>query len=120
MEKIKKGDVVGRISYGKDILFIVEKIIKTKQESEFAILKGLTVRIQADSPLEDLELIETAKVEEHKRKFEEQLENRIKQCKNTLRTSNHFFRENTIIYTGKILHIDGDKKYSEKSNRVSK
>lgn len=120
MEKIKKGDVVGRISYGKDILFVVERIIKTKHGTEFAILKGLTVRIQADSPLEDLELIENARIEEHKRKFEKQLENRIKQCKNTLRTSNHFFRENTIIYTGKILHIDGDKKYSEKSNRYYK
>ena len=28
--KIKKGDIVGRISYDKDILFVVERIINTK------------------------------------------------------------------------------------------
>lgn len=118
MGKIKKGDIVGRISYGKDILFIVEKVIKTKQGSEFAILKGLTIRIQADSPLEDLELIETEAVEEHQRQFEKTIEHRIEQYKTLFKDDN--FRENTIIYTGKILHIDGDKKYSEKSNRYYK
>ena len=39
MEKIKKGDIVGRKSYGKDILFVVEEIIKTASKKEFAILK---------------------------------------------------------------------------------
>lgn len=38
MKKIKKGDIVGRISYGKDIFFIVERIIKTKNGT-IAILK---------------------------------------------------------------------------------
>ena len=28
---IKRGDIVGRISYGKDILFIVDKINKLKE-----------------------------------------------------------------------------------------
>ena len=28
MKKIKKGDIVGRLSYGKDIYFIVEIILK--------------------------------------------------------------------------------------------
>ncbi len=38
MKKIKKGDIVGRISHGKDIYFIVERIIKTKT-GDIAILK---------------------------------------------------------------------------------
>lgn len=38
MKKIKRGDIVGRLSYGKDIYFIVEKIIKTKNMN-IAILK---------------------------------------------------------------------------------
>ena len=58
MRKIRKGDIVGRISYGKDILFIVDRIIKTSNKSEIAILKGLIVRVKADSPIEDLEIIE--------------------------------------------------------------
>ena len=28
--KIKKGDIVGRISYGKDVFFIVDNILKTE------------------------------------------------------------------------------------------
>ena len=56
MRKIKKGDIVGRISYGKDIFFIVEDIINLNKK-EIAILKGLTIRIKADSPVEDLEIL---------------------------------------------------------------
>ena len=37
MEKIKEGDIVGRKSYGKDILFTVEKIIKRKDGKSVAI-----------------------------------------------------------------------------------
>lgn len=40
MKKINKGDIVGRISYGKDIYFMVERIIKTKNE-DIAILKRI-------------------------------------------------------------------------------
>ena len=31
MKKIKKGDIVARKSYGKDIIFYVKRIIKTKR-----------------------------------------------------------------------------------------
>lgn len=54
MGKIKKGDIVGRKSYGKDILFKVEKILKRKNEEPIAILKGLIIRIEADATLDDL------------------------------------------------------------------
>lgn len=40
MKKIKKGDIVGRLSYGKDIYFTVERIIKTRN-SDIAILKRI-------------------------------------------------------------------------------
>lgn len=119
MRKIKKGDIVGRLSYGKDIIFIVERIIQTKQNGSFAVLKGLTIRIQADSPLEDLELIETKIVEQHLRTLEEKVDKRIKKNGKILK-ENPYVREKTIIHTGRILHIDGDKKYSEKSNRYYK
>ena len=58
MKKIKKGDVVGRISYRKDIFFVVDRLIKLNNNTKIAILKGLTMRIKADSPLEDLEIID--------------------------------------------------------------
>lgn len=63
MYKIKKGDIVGRISYGKDILFTVKNIVKRKDGKKVAILKGLILRIEADADIEDLELIEKSKYE---------------------------------------------------------
>lgn len=119
MKKIKKGDVVGRLSYGKDIIFIVERIMKTKDNEEFAILKGLTIRIQADSPLEDLELIAPKEVEEHVRSLEEKVSKRIEKYSKTFKEK-FYPRERMIVYTGKILHIDGDKKYAEKSRHYYK
>ena len=41
MKKIKKGDIVSRNSYQNDILFYVEKIIKTENRGKVAILKEL-------------------------------------------------------------------------------
>ena len=111
--KIKKGDIVGRISYGKDVFFIVDNILKTRLNNEFAILKGLNIRIMADSPTEDLELISKNDILNSIKCSEIDLEERIKISKNKI--------ENTLkrqkIYTGKILHLDGDRKYSEKSAR---
>lgn len=114
MKRVRKGDIVGRISYGKDILFVVERIIRTKENEDFAILKGLTIRIQADSKVEDLEIIEPKQVEKHVRTLEEKVSKRIQRYANNPQ-DNTFVREKMIVYTGKILHIDGDRKYSEKS-----
>ena len=80
MEKIKKGDIVGRKSYGKDILFIVTKIIKTRNGDSIAILKGLTIRIEADSPVSDLERANTIVVHNNLRTLDSKLQNRIHQC----------------------------------------
>ena len=120
MKKIKKGDIVGRISYGKDIIFVVDRIIKTKENEEIAILKGITIRIEANSPVEDLELIENKTVEEHVRNFEETLIKKLEKQEKILKKNNYPFRERLVVYTGKILHIDGDRKYAEKSNRCYK
>ena len=79
--RIKKGDIVGRISYGKDILFTVEKIIKTNTESPIVILKGITHRIVADAPITDLELIQRNRIANSIRSLDHKLEIRI----NTLR-----------------------------------
>lgn len=120
MSRIKKGDIVGRISYGKDIAFVVERIIKT-HNSKFAILKGLTVRVQADSDLDDLELMEPTQIAEHIKQLEENVAKRVQGHVQEYKNKAHqLFREKAIVYTGKILHLDGDKKYSEKSNRYYK
>ena len=110
---IKKGDIVGRKSYGKDVFFIVDKILKTTLNNEFAILKGLNIRIMADSPIEDLEIISKQDVINSIKSSDRDLENRIKKNKDNVNKD----LKRQRIYTGKILHLDGDRKYSEKSAR---
>ena len=98
MKKIKKGDIVGRISYNKDIIFIV-KDIRNKNN---VILEGIFERIIADSSIYDLELIDKKEVniKEAIREYE------LKKQENRLGEQH---------INGKILHLDGDKRYSEKS-----
>ena len=116
MKRIKKGSIVARKSYNNDILFIVDKIISTNN-SKVALLTGLIERITADSPIEDLELIDKSVAKENFKKLDYKINERFK----TLLSSNNIDnagknnRMNEKIITGKILHLDGDKKYSEKS-----
>jgi len=80
MGKFRKGDIVGRISYNKDVLFEIKKIIKTSNGKEMMILKGITERIEADSPSEDLEIMDKRIVEERMKRLEDKMSNRIQQC----------------------------------------
>ena len=120
MEKFKKGDIVGRISYGKDILFRIDRIIKINNNKEIAILKGIITRIKADSPIDDLELIDKRIVEKKVKTFEEKIQNFLKKCLNTLEYNKNEKRVKKLLYTGKILHLDGDRRYSEKSDKYYK
>lgn len=108
MKKIKKGDNVTRNSYNNDIIFEVEKIIKTSSNNNIAILKGIDVRIEADAPVDDLELINKKEKIDFNVEFEKRIENSIyrNKCDESIRG---------IMRTGKILHLDGDKKYAERS-----
>ena len=111
---LKKGYMVARKSYNKDIIFIIDKIIKRKNSIDYAILKGLTIRIKADAPVDDLELVSKQEVEESLRALEETIRKRAQ----SLVTLKKRYRE--IIYKGKILHLDGDRRYMEKSIRYYK
>lgn len=115
MAQIKVGDVVGRKSYGCDILFRVCNI-----EGNTAHIKGIDMRIMATSPLEDLEIISTRMVNEYRietiRKVNEQvtrilnrraLEKERMLTRGTVDPSDFFERP------GRILHVDGDKEYLE-------
>ena len=114
MRKIKKGDIVGRKSYNKDILFIVERIIETTSGNSIAILKGIDIRIQADSELEDLEIIDANTVLQKEKENNKRFEETIKKSKYLTEILTK--RSQKVIYTGRILHLDGDKRYSEKSS----
>ncbi|MCI8636297.1 MAG: sporulation peptidase YabG [Clostridia bacterium] len=120
MNRIKKGDVVARKSYGKDIIFTVKNIINTKKE-KIAILKGFIDRIEADSNIEDLEIVDKQIIAKKQAdlhyklndKIIKEKENRGEDYRIGIVTPSS--RNKEKIVTGKILHLDGDKKYSQKS-----
>ena len=116
MKKFKKGDIVTRKSYGNDITFYIKQIIKIPG-NEIAILCGLFERIEADSSLNDLELLDENTVRNILTAEDNRLNSRIQN-----KTDNFRFdfidddsRLKTKIITGKILHLDGDRRYSQKS-----
>ena len=110
MREIKKGDIVSRNSYGNDIIFSVKRIIKLVNKKEIAILKGIDVRVEADAPTDDLKIVSKQELKKREKELEERIIYKIE--------SERCSRENRrkeVVYTGRILHLDGDKKYSEKS-----
>ena len=114
MREIKKGDIVSRNSYGNDIIFSVKRILKLSNKKEIAILKGIDVRVEADAPLEDLKIVS----KEEQKKREKELEKRIiyKVEKEKTYKEN---RRKEVIYTGRILHLDGDTHKNEMVSTIS-
>lgn len=121
MEKIKKGDIVARKSHNLDILFSVEKIIRSTNGMRIAILKGITTRIVADAYLNDLVVLDSKEVDDSLRSLDIKIEDRInrliKKGKEKFQYKERNFQD---IKTGKILHLDGDRFYSDKSARYYK
>lgn len=116
MKKFKKGDIVARKSYGKDIIFCIKKIIRTNK-NEIAILYGLFERIEADSITDDLELIDNKTLKTIMENEDNRLLSRItnKNTEYTFKVLDDNSRIREKMITGKILHLDGDKRYSQKS-----
>ena len=114
MEKIKKGDIVGRKSYGKDIMFSVKNIINTPKGT-IVILRGVIDRIEADSYIDDLEKIDKTYIKNKMKYFEERIDRKameIKKYRNDIENK----RVAEKILTGKILHLDGDSCLDNKNS----
>lgn len=114
MNNVKKGDIVARKSHNKDVIFVVDLII----ENKIAILTGITTRLKADSPIEDLEIVDKKEVINIYKSIDEKIDKTL--CNKGIIKNNFLKRSDKIIYTGRILHLDGDRKYSEKSNMYYK
>lgn len=89
----KIGDVVTRISHNNDVLFKIYDI-----KDDIAYLKGIDVRLCADSTLDDL-VIENNIIIDNRSFY-----NQIKDLRK-------FERNDYFYIPGKILHIDGDRDY---------
>lgn len=129
MDKIKIGDIVGRKSYNSDILFKVKDIYEEKGHLN-AKIKGLDVRLVADSPIEDLEV----KSPEDILKFRHAVIEKNNECfrriimQRELRRKMGEFRVNGneedsekaadfFEVPGTVIHLDGDEEYLEKCMR---
>ena len=89
---ITKGDYVVRLSYDCDVVF---KVIDIKNDIYY--LKGVDVRLYADSELEDLKKIEYKNDDSY---FEKNIEDKV-----------NLDRDSYFYLPGKILHFDGDSDY---------
>ena len=94
----KIGDLVTRESYNNDMVFKVMRIDKN-----IAYLKGLNVRLYADSELSDLRIVDSSNVLLDDSEFVRELKDLVKLDRN------EFF-----YIPGKILHVDGDSEYLER------
>ncbi len=109
MNNIKKGTIVSRKSYENDILFRVEDIINTIK-GKYAVLKGVSIRIKANAPIEDLNIVDKQIAKNELDKLNEKVDSKISENRNLI---NNYIN----ILCGKILHLDGDRRYAEKSAR---
>lgn len=89
------GMYVTRKSYNHDIIF---KIINIKDEVYY--LKGLNVRLLADSPLEDLTISNQKEISDDEQEFLDRI-----------KTGCKLDRNDYFYLPGKILHIDSDEDY---------
>ena len=99
----KVGDLVTRKSYDNDVVF---KIVETY--NDYAKLKGLNIRLYADSDFDDLELVKE-NVEIDDSSFVREMDEYI-----NLNRSEYFY------IPGKVLHIDGDKEYLDRCMKFYK
>lgn len=87
------GDIVSRNSYNNDVVFEIIAI-----NGDVAILKGTFIRLYADAPLSDLKIDDNNRDE-----YEPSTEDLL------------LDRDEYFYLPGKILHIDGDEDYLNKS-----
>ena len=95
---LKIGDFVTRKSYNNDLLFVIVDIV-----SDVAYLKGINVRLYADSHLDDLVLVDDV-VDDSFSVADRKEALKIKDMV-TLNRNEYFY------LPGKILQIDGDRDY---------
>lgn len=110
MREIKKGDAVTRNSYGNDIVFYVKRILTLSDKTQIVLLKGIDVRVEADAPIEDLKIVSKEELIKREKELEERIKSKIQEDRYIIEN-----RRKEMVYTGRILHLDGDKRYSEKS-----
>ncbi|MDK2917776.1 MAG: spore coat assemly protein [Candidatus Petromonas sp.] len=123
MSNLKIGDIVARKSYNHDILFKVTDIVDGQDQDRTIALKGVNMRIVADSPESDIEKMPSKKIEQFNKNFNKKInkiiknilrERRVYQTKSfTRHSSGHLIDSFHFGKPGRVLHIDGDGEYMD-------
>lgn len=128
VRKMKIGDLVVRKSYDMDITFKIMDIKEEEGEKKY-ILKGISIRIIADSKEDDLEEVKEDYIGEQEKILNSRVQSAInkaislrgdvlssrgKSSKPELKKELMFGRP------GRILHVDGDSEYMETCLKVYK
>ncbi len=123
MGNLRIGDYVTRESYKYDILFKVVDIIKRPNKADQLILKGVCLRILADSPENDLYKVPLTQIDDFKGSFDNKIENSINKIMDEREKKNIGSSimtrslpaqkpgELPFGRAGKVLHLDGDGEY---------
>lgn len=128
-EDFKIGDIVARKSYGCDVFFKIIDISETEGGNIFT-LKGISYRIEADAPEDDLEKQPESKVREYKERSFRMAEADTRNSWGVERGGGSYYFNRYRGYSkkayyrdtskdnndrfkrpGKILHLDGDEEY---------
>ncbi|AUJ24467.1 sporulation peptidase YabG [Virgibacillus dokdonensis] len=114
-----KGDLVTRYSYQHDILFRVSSVKK-----ELVDLVGEEVRLKADSPIDDLKLVEERELQKRRQQGKESEEfsyrlfrqdyQLLKEKRQYQATDGFIHEASYFQLPAKVLHIDGDAMYLKK------
>lgn len=115
------GDIVARKSYNRDIFFKVVNLVKTGTGEISVKLRGLDVRLMADSPVDDLIKVESEHLREYRKNFIKQNNENLKKIftrrKKDLNPqtarSVETLPEDFFEMPGRVLHIDGNLEYLE-------
>jgi len=126
------GDIVARKSYHKDINFKIVDLRQTKEGTIYT-LKGINLRIIADSNVDDLELVSENNVSENDKIFNRKINTSIKKVlMSRLNVSKKYrsalvdkskdtkSKEVAFGRPGKVLHIDSDPEYMNTCLKVYK
>lgn len=95
---MQKGDIVSRLSHNQDIIFVITSI-----DGTIAYLRGLYVRLVADSALEDLVPVDDKDLGKYN-------DSKLEYEKNLIAS----YKKKIGHITGKILHLDSDPFYLTK------
>ncbi|MCL5779694.1 MAG: sporulation peptidase YabG [Firmicutes bacterium] len=131
MSKIQEGDMVARKSYGNDVFFKVTSLHRGDDGKDYAVLKGLDIRLVASSVVDDLVKIDPKDVAKYwtqtlrknaevmdrvmKRRSEERKDRLKRYTDGLCSVSSSADKCDDEIegfdVPGSVLHLDGDKDY---------